>query len=346
MSDSHNPPQGHEPETNTALPDADVNLTPAQDATAEALWTQQAPVPPAQLFPKEKKEWGLFEVLNSFLISVCLQVVIVMAVFFDVLYGSVGRGGEGTSEAELTKALEDSVLQPHMILISSFALYVPWVFMMWYSTRYRGRKSFAKDFWVRIKWIDAPLGLLVAIVLTTAVQGISMGLTALGIDLSTVDNTGPFRNHEFIWQLILFVGLAGILGPIMEELFFRGFLLQALIRHFNRGDVHEPRSQFGLTIQRNQAWLFNTYLSFRNWGYRYQYALSAVISSIIFGFAHFAYSENMTPEQLTGAFIIVGITGMLGLVFAFLTLKTKRIGINMFGHIFYNSIVAVMALTM
>lgn len=343
MSDSTKPVEGHEnevPSTYTEQPQQDHNLPPAEN-----LWTQQAAVPPEQLFPRQKKEWGLFEVVNSFLISMCLQIVIVLIIFTDVLYGSVGRGGEGMSEVELTKALENSILQPHMIILSSFALYLPWVFMMWYSTRYRGRKSFAKDFGVRVKWIDLPVGLLIAIVLAALVQGISLGLDALGVDMSAVDNTAPFRNQDFVWQLILFVGLAGIVGPIMEELFFRGFLLQAFIRHFNNGNVDKPKSPFGLSIQRHQVGLFNAYLNFRNWGYRHQYTLSIIITSLIFGFAHFPYQEDMTSTQTIGAFIIVGITGLLGLVFAIIAVKTKRIGINMFAHIFYNSIVAVLALT-
>jgi len=345
MSDANNPIEGHKSESYDPANPPVITGTDDPTITAKNLWTQEAPIPPQQLFPKVRKEWGLFEVVNSFLISVCLQVVIVMFVMFDVLYGSIGRGWEGTSEAEITKALEDSILQPHMIIISSFALYIPWLFMMWYSTHYRGRKSFKKDFWVNVKWIDIPLGLLTALVLVALVQGISMGLEALGLDLSSVDNTAPFRNQDFIWQLVLFIGLAGIVGPIMEELFFRGFLLQAFIRHFNRGDVHEPRSPFGLNIQRHQAWLFNSYLNFRNWGYKHQYTLSVIITSLIFGFAHFQWKENMTPEQLLGSFVIVGITGLLGLAFALITIKTKRIGINMFAHIFYNSTVAVMALT-
>lgn len=342
MSDANNPVEGHNKEEATAPSPAKSNY-PMNEA--KNIWTQQAPVAPQNLFPKERKEWGLFEVVNSVIISLCLQVVIVLFIMVDVLFGSIGRAGEGASEAEITTALTDAVLQPHVIILSALAMYVPWVFMMWYSTNYRGRKSFKKDFWVKVKWIDIPLGLLMGLVLVAVVQGISYGLTALGVDLSTVDNTAPFRNQDFVWQLILFMGLAGILGPIMEEFFFRGFLLQAFIRHFNRGNVHEPRSPFGLAIQRNQVWLFNAYLNFRNWGYKYQYVLSALITSIIFGFSHFPYQDDMTAQQLTGGLIIVGITGMLGLAFAIVTLKTKRIGINIFAHIFYNSTVAILALT-
>lgn len=346
MSDANNPEQGHKnEETASAIPTS-ANHPDSIPVMAQNLWTQQAPIPAKQLFPKEKKEWGLVEVVNSLLISLCLQLVIAMVILIQVLMPTMSRGGEELSATELAKSTEALAYHPAIIILGSLSLYLPWVFMMWYSTKYRGRKSFKKDFGIKVKWIDLPLGLVLGLALVGVVQGISWVLQQIGVDLSHVDNTAPFRNQDFFWQVILFIGLAGILGPIMEEFFFRGFMLRGFIRHFNRGDVHEPRSPFGAAIQRHQAGLFNAYLNFRNWGYKYQYVLSAIVTSIIFGFAHFPLAENMTPEQLTGGFIIVGITGMLGLVFAFVAIKTKRIGINMFAHIFYNSTVAVMALTM
>lgn len=323
-----------------ATSDSPVYEKPQLQDFASNTWNQPAPVNPRKLFPKKKARWGLIEVTNSLIILICLQIVMALIVMFNVVSQNISVGVEKDGVDKITQIATEALLSPQMILVSSALMYISWVFMMWYSTRFRGYKSFAKDFWIRVKWIDIPLGLALAAVLVAFVQGVSMGLEALGIDLSGADNTQVFKGHGFAWELVLMIGLVGITGPIMEELFFRGFLLQGLIRHFRRGNVHEPRGQFGLMMQRNAGMVFNAYLTSRNWGYRYKYVLSALISSFIFGMMHFQGTNTI------GSWLIVGITGTLGLSFAIVTIKYKRVGISMFAHIFYNSTVAIMALTM
>lgn len=319
---------------------AEANYPASGDENLQALWRQPAPVDPRIVYPKKKARWGLVEVFNSIVILICLQLAMALVILFDVLRQMVPSGVEKVDEIAILEKLNESLLSPQSIIISSALMYFAWIFMMWYSTRFRGHKSWAKDFWLQIKLKDIPLGLGLGLGMVIVVQGVSMGLSALGVDMSTADNTKVFQNNGFLWELFFMIGLAGMIGPVMEELFFRGFLMQGLIRHYRRGNVQGPRSMFGVAVQKNSAGLFNAYIATRNWGYRHKYVLSALISSAIFGLMHFQGTNTL------GSWLIVVITGSLGLVFATVAIKTRRLGINIFGHIFYNTTIAILALTM
>lgn len=318
-------------------------MSQAQDNTPNPIniWNQAGKVKAAQKVQARNKRWGLLEVLNSVIMLVVFTLIITFAFLFYELANILGTTGVETSDIDqitndVTKKLASS---GPMIFVSSVGMYGIWIFMMWYSTYKRGLKSFAKDFWLKINWkTDVALGALVAIVLSAVSQGIALTLGALGFDLSGSDNSSVFFTQSGLWFVLLTFFMVPILGPISEELFFRGFLLQGLIRHFRRGNVSGPKSSFGASIQRNYSPLFNAYISFRHWCYKQKYNLSIILSSLAFGLMHFQGVNNF------GNWLVVGITGMIGLVFAIITVRYRRLGIGIFGHIFFNSISVAMSL--
>lgn len=294
-----------------------------------------------KFFPKPKKQWGLIEVTLSMVIFIVLTIIMLIAILGYVTAQYIPTG---ENSLENVQRIQDDALAlastPILILVSSFLMYFSWLGMMWYSTKFKGLKSFAKDFGLKFKWKkDILIGLGLAVVLFGFVQGSTALLGALGFDLSQAGNTEIFKGNGIVWTFVLMIGLVGIIGPICEELFFRGFLLQGLIKHFRRGNVHEARSPFGEAVITYTPFVFEAYLVIRNFCYKWKYVLSIIISSACFGLMHFSSNSP-------GGWLIVAITGTLGLVFAIIAVKTRRLGITIFGHIFYNTIVAVMAITL
>lgn len=305
------------------------------------IWNQAGDVKAAKRLNAKRKRWGLIEVLNSVIMLVVFSILITFVFLFAELANVIGTAGfdpENTDKitTDVTTSLASN---GPMIFISSIGMYAIWVFMMWYSTYKRGLKSFAKDFWVKVNWKnDIWIGALVAAGLTAVSQAIALTFVGLGFDLSGSDNAAIFFQQKGVWFILLTFIMVPILGPIAEELFFRGFLLQGLIRHFRRGNVSGPRSSFGSSIQRNMTPVFNGYISFRNWCYKQKYNLAIVLSSLAFGLMHFQGVNNF------GNWFVVGITGLIGFVFALIAVRTKRLGISIFGHIFFNSISVAMSL--
>lgn len=99
---------------------------------------------------------------------------------------------------------------------------------------------------------------------------------------------------KIIQQLPLMIMVSSIVGPILEEIIFRKIIFGSLYK-------------------------------------RYNFVISALISSVIFGLAH------REPEHLL-------LYSAMGLTFAFLYVKTKRILVPIFAHVAMNTLVAVIQL--
>jgi membrane protease YdiL (CAAX protease family) len=286
-----------------------------------------------------KKRWGLIEVFNSIVILICLQVVFSLYLIVKSIKDSIGAGIDSNDINALTAAATKTATTGPNLFISSLLMYAAWLFMMWYSTSKRGHKSWAKDFWLKFNFKkDILIGAGLAAVLTGVQVGLSALLQVTGVDLTGSDNAAVLLNQNGIWFFVMTFGVACLIGPIMEESFFRGFLFQGLIRHFRRGNVDRPRSVFGATVVSNFASVFNAYLVFRNWCYKHKYIISAIISSAFFGLMHFQGVNNF------GNWYVVVVTGSLGFVFALCALKFRRLGPGIFGHIFFNTFSVILSL--
>lgn len=265
-----------------------------------------------------KKGWGLGSFALVFLVFIAVQVIVSIAVLIPIVLNS----GPNLDATKLTSSAG-------LIIVSSLSMYATWVGGMAIVSRVRGKKSFKKDFWLQFKKFDVfiGLGIAVGLVLLVALSGWFFG-DVLKLDLTAADNGKIFTSFSGFELIIVAFGIASVLGPIMEELFFRGFLFQAVRNSIN---IHLKRvseeSEGGAT------------LAFAKWMQKKQYWFAIIISSIVFGFMHI----QATGVGTFGWWYLLVATGTLGLVFGIIAAKTKRIGIGIFGHVFYNSITLLMA---
>jgi membrane protease YdiL (CAAX protease family) len=100
------------------------------------------------------------------------------------------------------------------------------------SRRY-GTGRIARDFLLRAKWIDAPLGVLWAIVARFAAGFALIFVLQISHRFAGV-NGEELRNarHNVAEMVVLFL-IAVVGAPIIEEMFFRGFLLNTFRSRFN-----------------------------------------------------------------------------------------------------------------
>lgn len=316
-----------------------MNETQPQEIPSDKtsnIWSAQNAV---TLPPKKKRKWGLFEVVLTIFVLLATQIALGLVIIVIAIAQNSQNGAELEQLSNSTDGLVKYATSGMAILLSGLLMYLTWLGGMAYSTYFRGLKSFAKDFWLKINFkTDILIGLAAAVGLLVLEIALMSLLHAFGVDTTGSNNATPLTSQEGIWFFIIAIAIGSFIGPIMEELFFRGFLLQALIRFFRRGNKSAPTSQFGLAVQGNSAKLYNGYLALRHWLYRHKYLVAALITATFFGFMHFQGTSF-------GNWLVVGITGSIGLALALLTLKFKRLGPAIFAHIFFNFISVMLATT-
>lgn len=141
----------------------------------------------------------------------------------------------------------------------------------------------------------------IGISIAWAIGGIFIALFAQNIAAlieQAIGVTAGSENTHFIMQMIktipLFVILTSIIGPILEELVFRKIIFGTLYQKFN-------------------------------------FFISALVSSLIFGLAHRELSHIL-------------LYSAIGFTFAFLYVRTKRILVPIFAHVMMNTLVVVVQL--
>ncbi|MFN8049995.1 MAG: CPBP family glutamic-type intramembrane protease [Acidimicrobiales bacterium] len=97
----------------------------------------------------------------------------------------------------------------------------------WLSSMRYGTRKFAHDLGFRVRWIDVPLGIAGAIVLTITIIIVSLTFRALGVPHGSNLTDVADRGRDGFLFLMLFV-LAGIVAPVTEELMFRGVIFRGL----------------------------------------------------------------------------------------------------------------------
>ena len=133
-----------------------------------------------------------------------------------------------------------------------------------------------------------------------SILGFFLALFAQGIAIRIEQQFGinpESKNTEAILSIIkqvpLMIIVSSIIGPILEEIIFRKIIFGSLYKRFN-------------------------------------FVISALISSIIFGFAHSDRDQHLL------------LYAAMGFTFAFLYVKTKRILVPIFAHVTMNTLVAVL----
>lgn len=184
--------------------------------------------------------------------------------------------------------------------LASYAVMV--VFLIVVSVR-RGQRSFAKDFNLRFKPIDLAIGLGVG--LLAKVLGVVFVLIAMAITGSVPEGSNVQLGDDKVWAALTGILIASLLAPLVEELFFRGFVLNgvrnAVLR--NRGAAASTRAV----------------------------VLAVLVSATAFAVLHL--QPIFDPTLLITLALSTFAFGALN---ALITLRTKRLGAAIVAHVFFN----------
>jgi membrane protease YdiL (CAAX protease family) len=277
-------------------------------------------VPHAELGAKVKKrKWGVKDVVINFFVFIFVQLVVVLIASWIFSISSTS-----SDPVEATAALVSS---PWIILCSSISMYATWLLGMLYVTHFKGKKSLKIDFKLYMRWYDPLIGI--------AIAGALMGLVALSswvlgdvlnLNMKGSDNGTAITAFTGVWFFVIAIGIASIVGPLFEEIFFRGFVLRAFLETIKNNLARvssEEEAGFGLAVARG---LYKA----RNW-------IAVGASSIFFGLMHVQGFETF------GQIYVMIATGTLGLVFGICALKFKRLGPVIFAHMFYNGTTLILS---
>lgn len=285
--------------------------------------------------PKQTKHWGVRYAVYAALITLGLQSVLSIGYLLIAVSNLTASGMDATvAQAEVMKSMTTPSL---VMFIIQMSMYVSWIGTMFYVTYRKGLHSFAKDFWLRFNWKrDIPLGIAFAIGLRGVEWLVMTGLETVGVDLTGANNTKSFIGDN-IWAYIMMFGVASFLGPICEELFFRGLLLQGLIKTFRRKTL-TPRTWFGRATSRFLPTYWKGFVKFKEVLYKNKYPLAVAISTVAFGFMHYQGFETF------GQWLVIIETGVIGLFLALVVMRTRRLGLAITTHVAFNTSAMVLVL--
>jgi membrane protease YdiL (CAAX protease family) len=266
--------------------------------------------------PKRRKGWGIGSFLMTILVFLISQVIIAV----PLMNALFANAGSTTNEQDLANSLIEFASNPLFIIISAASMYVVWIGGMFITTYFRGKRSFKKDFKLQFKKWDIFLGLGFAFFLLLFVAFLSWLFSdVFGMDMTGADNGSYLLEQEGAWLLVLALGFATIAGPFFEELFFRGFALQSVIK------TAENELNFA-TESGGEGF----YVKWATFWYKARYVSAVAFSSVLFGFMHFQGTETF------GQWFVVIVTGSLGVVLGIIALQFKRLGPAIFAHMLYN----------
>lgn len=262
--------------------------------------------------PIRKTRFGVWDVVGGFGAMLFLQVLIAFGAI-AVLTAQAVSNGQGVEDVDAlaNEMIGNLTSSGPFLFLSALSMYVAWWFFARRASKVRGLGSYAKDFWLKFKWKrDIPIGIAFAVTFRLVEQGLYWLLGVLNVELNETGNSATITSQTGIWFFINAVLVASLLAPFFEEFFFRGLMLQGIMRSASR------------TRKKKKGEV--------TWLYKHRAAISVFVSSVIFGFMHFQ------AENTLNAWLVVIQTGLLGLVLALITLKTKRLGGAIIGHVLFN----------
>jgi membrane protease YdiL (CAAX protease family) len=171
------------------------------------------PAPPAQVEPR----WGLGDVAIGFVFGLVSSSIVA-----SVVLAVTGREPDQQDELPLS-----------LVLVTQLGLWLGLFGVPWLVTRAKG-SGLVRDLRLRIEardlWRGAPLGALLQLVVIPLVYWPLLDL----LDKTNHDLEGPAREltdrADGAIGVILLVLIVGIGAPIVEEVFYRGFLQGALLK--------------------------------------------------------------------------------------------------------------------
>lgn len=294
------------------------------------------PWKPSQPFAKDY--WGGTVLLTSLAVFLVAQVIfaVILVVYIALNYNLLTSFQ--SKNISIEQIMNDT---PWLLVASMVIMYAAWLGCMWWVSKYRSGVQKGKKYWGAFKENfrldtfkkrDIGYGVIIAVVMLGLQYLILNVIPELVPSLKPVlqasDNTGTFKNLNGFWFYFIAFGLGGIIGPICEELFFRGFLLRGFENHFSYKNSGRNMDTVEDELGAQSSTIKSMIVSYRHFTHKNRYIIATILTTILFGLAHYG-----------GSWVTCGLTGLLGLVFAIVTLKTNRLYPSMVAHIVHNSAV-------
>ena len=201
------------------------------------------------------------------------------------------------------QAIASAPVPPEWYVVSTLlGLWIGFIGAPWLASRTQGTRNFVRDLGVRFRVVD-----LVGIAIGIGGQ-ILVALMYAPFQHEIHDFNGPSHkltggSHGAGFVVIAIATVA--FAPAMEELFFRGLLLKALVRLFTPLRVAGGARAAGVV-------------------------LAVIVDGLLFGLAH-------------GEWVQLAGLAAFGMILAAVSYRTGRLGMNMVAHATFN-LVAIVAI--
>lgn len=203
------------------------------------------------------------------------------------------------------------VMPAEVQVIGSFlAVWLPLIATVIVASFVRGRRSIVLDFGLRITWLDVLWGIALGLLARTAVSAIEIvssgRIAGFGVQLELPQGL-------LFWFGVLLAPI--VIGPFVEELFFRGLVLRAVERRV--GDDARQGGSRAVAA-----------------------SVAVVVSAIVFALLHVAQAATVSEAwRVGGGSLVFGLTA--GVV----TVVTGRLGAAVVGHMVFNGALILALLT-
>ena len=178
-----------------------------------------------------------------------------------------------------------------------------------YSSRRLGLGSLAKDFWLRLRPVDLAIGL--GIGLLAKILSVVWGAVAIAMFGLPEQQSNLVLSTDTFWLVMNGVVVVAIVAPIVEELYLRGLVMQAVRNAvLRRGGREQPASE---PVQRTAV------------------LVSIALSALVFMALHLYQSTDAT---LLTALALGTLT--LGVVNGVIVYLTRRLGAAIVAHMVFN----------
>ncbi|WP_026820924.1 CPBP family intramembrane glutamic endopeptidase [Arthrobacter castelli] len=244
----------------------------------------------------------------------------------------------------LVAVLGGGQLTPPLILLSLVVVWVTILGVCLLVSRLRGYGSLAKDFGLRFKWIDIAIGIGCGIVARLMI----LGLTALLVFLwpppdghMPTTNIGVFLTGDTLWLIInAFIG-GVLIAPVLEELFFRGFILRAVQNAWWLRRQKPMPASAPVAAPPMNAVPSRIRQAVPGRSLKAASTAAVLISAVVFSLVH----AGSVPDLYSTVILLVSIF-VMGIVCATLTVLTGRLGPAIVTHMAFNGIAMVLALVL
>jgi membrane protease YdiL (CAAX protease family) len=219
------------------------------------------------------------------------------------LFGEVAGVIAGKNATEM-QAIANAAIPPEWYVVATlFGLWVGFIGAPWLASRTQGTRHFLRDLGVRFRLID-----LVGIAIGIGGQ-ICVAIMYAPFQHEIHDFNGPSQkltggSHGGGFVIIAIATV--VLAPAMEELFFRGLLLKALVRILTPIGAGRGAGRVAGVVT------------------------AVILDGLLFGLAH-------------GELVQLAGLAFFGMVLAAVSYRTGRLGMNMVAHATFN-LVAIVAI--